>query len=311
MNARKLLAVAAERSGRALISLAVVLVAATGAAHGDWLVLTSGETLETKGPWTLEGQKVVFTSTRGVLSSIRASSVNVESSRDLTTRKQEEATRVVVVEPPPKREAVLVLTDADFKPAAAPAVAGAGVAPAAAESAAVAQPIVVPAADSLETRIARQMPGAPMIQIMNWSARPTGVDRLSIFGSLQNVGSLVAAAITVTVKLIDSEGVPLGSADATLSSSALMPGVQAELEAQFEGTPNFATIEFAAKSVDLQVGRPERGDQPAAEGEQPEQPSDQRPGGDQPGREQPSGAPARGDAPHATAPGAAPAARPQ
>jgi hypothetical protein len=307
MNAKKLLAVAADRSSRALISITVSLAAAAGAAHGDWLVLTSGEAVETKGPWTLEGQKIVFTSTRGVLSSIRTSSVNVESSRELTAKKLEESTRVVVVAPTPKREAVLVLTDADFekaKPVAVPDTTGATGREAAGETPAAAQPIVVPAADSLETRIARQMPGAPLLQITSWSARPTGENRLSIFGTVQNVGSLVAAAITINVKLIDSEGVQIGSADATLSSSALMPGVQAELEAQFEDNPNFAALEFAPKTVDLQVGRPAAGERPAPSGDQP-------PGGDQPVPRQPSDAPARGDAPHATAPGAAPAAPPQ
>ena len=121
----------------------VLLGVLAGPVRSDWLVLAGGESVETRGPWTLDGQKVVFTSMRGVLSSVRASSVNLESSRELTTKKHEEATRVVVAAPVPKVQPVLVLTDADFaKPVPAPP--GAVVVPAAGAGGAedVAQAIV-------------------------------------------------------------------------------------------------------------------------------------------------------------------------
>ena len=81
-------------------------------------------------------------------------------------------------------------------PAAAPAVAAKP----------ITQPIAVPSSDALETRVAHQMPGPPMLRITSWSARPTGEDQLSIFGTVQNVGSRVTAAVDVAVTLFDSEG---------------------------------------------------------------------------------------------------------
>lgn len=305
MNARKLLSFAAARSRRATFVLTVLLVVAAGAAQGDWLVLASGEAVETKGPWTVEGRKIVFTSTRGVLSSVRASSVDVDSSRELTTKKQEEASRVVVPVPTPKRTPVLVLTDADFaKKPAAPDAAGTTAGEPGVESAAAREPVVVPAADSIESRLARQMPGAPALQIMSWSARPTGEDQLSIFGTVQNVGSLVTAAITIGVKLIDSEGAAIGTREGAVTATALMPGAQADFEARFEGDPNFSIVEFTVDTVQLEIGRPEGGE----ELEQPleEQPAEEEPA-DAPPRGERTAAPARGDEPHARAERSAPA----
>jgi hypothetical protein len=224
-----------------------------------------------------------------VLASVRASEVNVDASRALTAKKLEEATRVE--EPPapaPKRTPVLVLTDKDFEktppPAAAdgaaepsgeaapPSTAAPGAevsagpdaaqpasAPAAAPAAAarpITQPIVVPPSDSLETRVAHQMPGPPALRITSWSARPTGEDQLSIFGAVQNVGTRVTAAVDVTVTLFDSEGTRIESAEAVVSSTALMPDVQADFEARFEGNPNFAEVQFVAKTVEIELSKP-------------------------------------------------------
>jgi hypothetical protein len=310
MNVERTVTIAAASKRRAASIAMSVVLAAAGAAHGDWLVLASGEAIETKGAWTLEGQKVVFTTKGGVLASVRATEVNVDASRALTAKKLEEATKVQEPTPPtPKRTPVLVLTDKDFEkappPAAAPAdgaaapsgadapasaaapgapaanvaapaaaraaQASAGSdatqpepAPAAAPAAAarpIKQPIVVPPSDSLETRIAHQMPGPPILRITSWSARPTGEDQVSIFGVVQNVGSRVAAAVDIAVTLFDSEGTRLGSAEAAVTTTALMPNLQADFEAKFDGSPNFAEVQFVAKTVELELS------QPANEGE--------------------------------------------
>jgi hypothetical protein len=256
-----------QRGAAALFAIAI----STGlpvAATADWLVLATGESVETKGPWKVEGRMVIFTNLRGALSSVRASSVDVDSSHALTAKKHEEATRSPVAEPPARREPVLVLTDADFAttPSAA-ATESAGVpstAPGAAPTAATG-PIVVPPSDELETRSARQLPGSPSLQVMSWSVRPTGEDDISILGYVQNVGNMAAASVTVGVTLFDSEGARLGSSEAALSSTALMPGVQAFLEAKFPGSPNFATVEFTVNTVELEVNQEDDGDDAASE----------------------------------------------
>ncbi len=283
---------------RAAVVLSVALAVA-GAAHGDWLVLTSGEAIETKGAWTVQGSKVVFTSKGGVLSSVRASEVNVDSSRALTAKKSE-ATKVVASAPAPKQAPVLVLTDKDFSKAVAPpapaaegavdgaakaasgeaviegeAGAPASTAPAAAGAAETAasalaapsQPVaappaplskraIVPSTDSLETRVAYQMPSPPALRITSWSARPTGDEQLSIFGVALNTGARVTAAVDIAVALIDSEGRQIESAVAMVSSTALMPNAQADFEAKFEGEPNFAEIQFSVRTVEVEMSNP-------------------------------------------------------
>ena len=304
MNVKRTVTISAVAKRPVAILAMSAVLAAAGAARGDWLVLTSGDPIETKGAWTLEGPKVIFTTTRGVLASVRASDVNVDASRELTAKKLEEATRVE--EPPapaPKQTPVLVLTDKDFEkaptpaavpadgaeappgeappasaaapgapgataPAAAPgAEANAGSAaaqpaspPAAARAAAprqLTQPAVVPPSDSLETRVAHQMPGPPALRVTSWSARPTGEDQLSIFGAVQNVGGRVAAAVDVAVTLFDSEGTLIETAEAVVSSTALMPDLQADFEAKFEGNPNFAEVQFVVKTVEIELSKPE------------------------------------------------------
>jgi hypothetical protein len=302
MNAERTVTIAATSKWRAATIAMGVVLACAGAVRGDWLVLTSGEAIETKGAWTLEGPKVIFTTTRGVLASVRATEVNVDSSRALTARKLEEASKVdEPAAPAPKRTPVLVLTDKDFEKAppapppdaetaapsgeAQPVSAAAAGAPAAAAPVAapeaqattgstpaqpasepaaarvavprqLTKPMVVPSSDSLETRVAHQMPGPPALRITSWSARPTGEDQLSIFGSVQNVGSRVTAAVDVAVTLFDSEGTRIDSAAAVVSTTALMPNVQADFEARFEDNPNFAEVEFVVKTVELELSKP-------------------------------------------------------
>jgi hypothetical protein len=261
---------------RAALLVSAVLASA-GAARADWLVLASGEEVETKGPWKVDGRMLIFTTTRGQLSSIRATSVDVEASRALTVKKHEEATRVVSPTPTPRREPVLRLTDADFSgaPATAPSAAGAATPAGGAPS----EPVVVPASDSLETRVARQVPGPPSLQVMNWSVRPTEEDELSVLGYVQNVGNLVTARVALTVTLYDSEGTQVASVPAALSSTALMPGVQSFFEAKFPGAPNFATADFALTTVELAVGSTGEPEPGAPDGEEQPAPTESQPEG--------------------------------
>jgi hypothetical protein len=280
MSLAEIVTLAAAPSRRASILLVALLAAAgsTAATRADWLVLATGESVETKGSWTVQGPKVIFTTTHGVLSSVRASEVNVDASRALTAKKQEDATKAAVpASAAPKPAPVLVLTDKDFakKPEAraagadgagssATGGAAAGAAGATAQGGASGpqsgQPIVVPAEDSLETRVAHQMPGPVALRVVHWSARPTGEDQLSIFGTVQNVGGRVTAGVDITVTLIDSEGRRIGASNASVTSTALMPQAQANFEAKFDSSANFAEVQFALKTVEIELGKPESGE---------------------------------------------------
>lgn len=233
-------------------------------ARGDWLVLQSGDQVETRGSWRVEGRRIIFTSTRGVLSSVRLSTVDVEASRAFTERKAEEAAQVEEeVEVEARREPVLILTDEDIAPAR-PAPAADGEEPGREGEGGVEPPqaAAVPSSDPLENRTARQLPGSPSIQVLDWSVRPTGENETSILGYVQNTGSYVATTVSLTVTLRDSDGVEIVRVPAELSSSAIMPGTQAFYEATFTDGFNFAEVEFEAESVDLEVA-----EEQGAEGE--------------------------------------------
>ncbi len=55
-------------------------------ATADWLVTSEGDTIETQGPWRVKGRMVVFTDAKGTLSSLRASSIDLEASEAVTAK---------------------------------------------------------------------------------------------------------------------------------------------------------------------------------------------------------------------------------
>lgn len=120
-----------QRAARAAQTATAVLLLLTGLglvagpepAAADWLVLTDGTRVETRGGWEEREHLVVFTSADGKLTSLRATEVDLEASHRLTRaaveaaeRRRAEAERGKS-EPPPKREPILVLGDGDVKSA--------------------------------------------------------------------------------------------------------------------------------------------------------------------------------------------------
>ncbi len=104
--------VAAVRPGALL--LAMLLLALCSPARADWLVTRDGKAIETKGAWAVSGKVVKFTSTGGVLSSLRVDEVDLDASRAETARRNAPPAPAPPKAPPtaPKKP-VLVLTDAD------------------------------------------------------------------------------------------------------------------------------------------------------------------------------------------------------
>lgn len=59
-------------------------VAFSGAVSADWIVLKSGVRIETKGPWTLRGKMVQFTSRQGRLQALPLDEVDLAASQNAT-----------------------------------------------------------------------------------------------------------------------------------------------------------------------------------------------------------------------------------
>lgn len=82
-------------------------------AFGDKLILKDGESIETRGPWQVQGRLVVFTTSDGVLSSIRAGSVDLEKSRQASELLGIAVQQVApVAATPSARQPIFVLTNA-------------------------------------------------------------------------------------------------------------------------------------------------------------------------------------------------------
>ena len=75
-----------------VLAAAAALALVAGAARADWIVTTDGARLETKGPWKVDGRRIVFTLPNGTLSAMRADEVDLDQSA-LVTQQEAEAAR--------------------------------------------------------------------------------------------------------------------------------------------------------------------------------------------------------------------------
>jgi len=77
---------------------AVLALASGGALHADWLVLRSGQRIETKGAWEVRGRQVVFKSRTGALQALPIADVDVEASKKATSPDPNQSLREAMLE---------------------------------------------------------------------------------------------------------------------------------------------------------------------------------------------------------------------
>lgn len=199
-------------------ALAVTLVLGSGTARADWLVTRTGERIETAGAWQLKGAVVVFTAPSGTLSSIRLSEVDLEASRAETERAKNPPPPPP---PPPAKKSVLVLTDADVKPAKPPE-------PPPAQG----QPAVTATPNTALT-------------VMEWREMDeTDALDVQLLGTLNNTAREASGEISLGVKLVDRAGKVLAQTDALLTSDALGPGQTTNFRAVFPGVYAYSSVQF-------------------------------------------------------------------
>lgn len=237
-----------------LLLAVVLLVMGALPAAADWLVLDSGDEVETKGSWTVQGGRVIFTTPRGSLSSVRVASVDIDASRKLSEKKSKPEAKPAEAE---ERAPVLVLTDGDLPEFEAVAVVASeddvtgDESPS--DSGAVQAASLVPSSDRLEIRPALQLPGTSPVEVVSWIEDSSGDGEVTIRGSLRNSSPMVASVVVVTVSLLDSDGGLLARSDAELSTTAIMPGAGALYEGTFLGTFGFGEVQFSTTSLELEV----------------------------------------------------------
>lgn len=231
---------------RQILNLTIIGFAAlafvASAASADWLITRDGSRIETKGPFKVEGKRVIFTLPNGTLGALPASEVDLEATEALA----EEAARVD--EPPtetPKRKAVMVITDAD-----------------------VGHPNLnrTPVPDGEDPEDGGQTLPAPALEVTNWQEN---VDLAStsvwILGTLANPTENPATAIAMDVMLFDEDGGLLERRPARLERGFLNPGTSTRFEAQFNDTLSYDSIDFEIRSRGFLANPPD--DEPSSDDE--------------------------------------------
>ncbi len=211
----------------AAICLCVAAWSPAAPARADWLVTNDGGRVETRGPWKVDGKRVVFTLKDGTLSSLRLTEVDLDASRQATTAMAEEATAAkatAAAEAAPAKKPVRILTDKDFPRQAAAAPKDEGDAK-------------KPAPDA--------GPGA--VKVVDWKqAHNQDTHALEITGSVRNMGPDLAVAVSVNVRLFNPRGEQFATQPASLDTRSLHPGQNTAFIAVFPDV-----IDFASAKIDV------------------------------------------------------------
>lgn len=203
--------------------VAAALAAAPAAA--DWLVMKDGGRIETKGPWSVEGRRVLFTQPNGTLSVLRADEVDLDQSAVVTAAEVEAARKAAEPAPPvaaSTRPPVLRLTEKDIPPS--PEEGGAVEGEAAAEG---------------ESQPAADLTVASWEKLQNASAE--GVE---IFGTIKNSGTNNITSPSVMVMIYGDDGGLMATNEGTINSGMIGPGQSANFRVAFPGVPDFASVKF-------------------------------------------------------------------
>jgi hypothetical protein len=205
------------------LALAAGLLAGAGAARADILVTRDGAKLTTRGPWKVEGRRVVFTSENGTLSALRTEEVDLDQSALSTARAQQEAKETVApAAKAPTGEPVLRLTEKDIPP-----IGEEGESEGSAEGG--------------EKSPASSVP----LEVASWDRLPLpDGDGIEVFGTLRNNGNSNIIAPSVTVAVYGEQGGLLATSDGSVNQSSIAPGKGANFRAPFPGLSDFTAIKF-------------------------------------------------------------------
>jgi hypothetical protein len=204
---------------------------APAAARADWLVTNEGGRVETKGPWKVDGKRVIFTQKDGTLSSLRLTEVDLDASKQTTTAMAEEAAAAKAseaTEAAPAKKSTRSYTDKDFAKPPAPEVAkdDAGT--------------VKPAPDN--------SPGP--VKVVDWKQNHNQeTHALEITGSVRNLGPDIAVGVSVNVRLFNPRGEQFATQPASLDTRSLRPGQNTAFTAVFPDVVDFASAKIDVLST--------------------------------------------------------------
>lgn len=231
--------------GRTLLALlAAAAIAAPAAA--DWVVTRDGARLETRGPWEVRGNMVVFTLPNGTLSSLAVADVDLDKSAEATAAAR-------APRPAAEREkeprAVLTIDEDD--------VGRARRARSSAAAVAATEPVPDPAAAGAESGgDGRPRSFHDQLEVTGWDkAERDWLDGVEVVGRLANLNDSTASDISLTVRIFDENGEPLASGNAFLEERSLLGRRSLEFRIPFEGVHDFADVEFEISATEVLLGQ--------------------------------------------------------
>ncbi|MEM1245433.1 MAG: FxLYD domain-containing protein [Acidobacteriota bacterium] len=201
------------------LTLSGLAALAPSSAFGDWIVLETGERIETRGAWKIEGSRVLFTGTNGALSSIRLSQVDVEASEAANRPAPPQAKPEPAAERP-RREPALVLNNSN-----------------------VARARRVDSADTDGTSD-EAVTAAEKLSIASWQETEAGLGGLKFGGTLQNPTENFAVLVEVQATLYDAEGSLLETARGKMPAASVGPLETQTFEVAFPDVYAYSNIEF-------------------------------------------------------------------
>ena len=230
---------------RAIGSLAVAVAFGAAPVGADWLVLSDGGgRVETRGSWEVRGGLVVFTSTAGTLSSLRASEVDLSASEQATA----EALRPPAEPPPPapRPKARVVLTERDLPPVPLPSEEEGETEGSAADGSAAPNESPSPAG------------GDSRLVVSGFDvSTPDDYDGTVVTGRLRNVSDRLLTRVSLEVTVFNASGTLLARMPADLDPGPVAPDRVVDFEARFPSLYGVTAARFDARGQGFLEGAPE------------------------------------------------------
>ncbi len=197
-------------------------------SHGDWLVTVDGTRIETQGPYQLDGSRIIFKTTNGTLSAMRASEVDLDASRRLTESKKQAQTEAQPSNSSDTaRKAALVLdennTGRHLSLGIDDSTDGEG-------------------GDSDDAK-------TEALEVLSWEEAQGSTEDLVLVGRARNNSDIFATELSLTVTVHDETGKVAGRKAATFDRKALRPGQETSWRATFPGIYMSRNPTFESKAT--------------------------------------------------------------
>lgn len=229
--------------------------AASETVRGPVLIARDGQRIPTRDGWRLQGDRIVYTDERGVLTSIRRVEIDLEASRRAAEPRPPRAPAAA----PAAQEAVLVLEDGDVaRYRAEPATAsdsgesGDG-GPATSEEGSDAAD-----GDEAEASVPSvQDRRSEALEVVSWRDLGEPATGIRLYGTIRNSGQFPVGRIHLEARVFDERGNLVLERDVRVSREPLAAAASLNFRLAIPEIRVYGSIELSATSRDVpaQAGR--------------------------------------------------------